>query len=106
MGKTTREDETQLEAAPPIGNATSSVHASGNGSNASQAGLKEPASNDFHFKHLFANNPLAMYVYDADTLGILEVNESAIAQYGYAKKEFEKLRLTDLRSPQEVNRPS
>ncbi|MGB8591432.1 MAG: PAS domain S-box protein [Candidatus Acidiferrales bacterium] len=106
MGKTIREDEAQLEAAPPIGNATSSVHASGNGSNASHAGLKEPASNDFHFKHLFANNPLAMYVYDADTLEILEVNESAITQYGYAKKEFEKLRLTDLRSPQEVNRPS
>jgi len=48
------------------------------------------------FRYLFARNPHPMWVYDADTLAFLEVNESATAHYGYSRAEFLALRLTDI----------
>lgn len=42
-----------------------------------------------------------MWVFDATTLMILAINEAAVALYGYSNEEFLKLRLTDLRRPEE-----
>lgn len=42
-----------------------------------------------------------MWVFDVGTLKILAINEAAIALYGYSNEEFLKLRLTDLRRPEE-----
>jgi len=49
---------------------------------------------------LFILNPEPMWVYDVETLQILDVNESAMQRYGYSRPEFLALTIKDLR-PQE-----
>jgi PAS domain S-box-containing protein len=56
------------------------------------------------FRLLFSSNPLAMWVYDVETLSFLEVNDTAVAQYGYAREEFLRMRITDIRPPEDVER--
>ncbi|MBI1749993.1 MAG: PAS domain S-box protein [Acidobacteria bacterium] len=56
------------------------------------------------FRLLFANNPHPMWVYDAETLAFLEVNEAAIRHYGYARQEFLRMNITDIRAPEEKAR--
>jgi diguanylate cyclase (GGDEF)-like protein len=41
-----------------------------------------------------------MWIYDAKTLRFLEVNESAIRQYGYTREEFLRLTRNDIQPPQ------
>ncbi|MFI5187148.1 MAG: PAS domain S-box protein [Chitinophagales bacterium] len=48
------------------------------------------------YKELFDKSPLAKWVCDRKTLKIYEVNEKAIQQYGYSKKEFLSLSVFDL----------
>ena len=56
------------------------------------------------FRLLFASNPHPMWVYDTHSLKFLEVNETAIARYGYSREEFLQMRLSDIRPPEEVPR--
>jgi Amt family ammonium transporter len=51
------------------------------------------------FRLLFSKNPLPAWVYDRETLAILEVNERAIEHYGYTREEFMSLAVTDLVHP-------
>ena len=48
------------------------------------------------FRLFFANTPLPMWVYDLETLRFLEVNEAAVAQYGFARNEFLRMSLADI----------
>jgi PAS domain S-box-containing protein len=54
------------------------------------------------FKAMFADHPRPMWVYDRETLRFLEVNNAAVAIYGYSGDEFKSMRLTDIRPPGEV----
>ncbi|MGH8223760.1 MAG: CHASE domain-containing protein, partial [Woeseiaceae bacterium] len=54
------------------------------------------------FRYLFEKNPNPMWVYDRDTLTILEVNDAAVAHYGYSHEEFRRMRITDLRPVDDV----
>jgi PAS domain S-box-containing protein len=56
------------------------------------------------FRYLFANNPHPMWVYDVETLAFLEVNETAVAKYGYSRHEFLQMRITDIRPAEDVSR--
>ncbi len=56
------------------------------------------------FRQLFADNPHPMWVYGMETLKFLEVNEAAVAQYGYSREEFQRMRITDIRPPEDVPR--
>jgi PAS domain S-box-containing protein len=56
------------------------------------------------FRFLFDKNPVAMWVYDVETLDFLEVNDSAVARYGYSRDEFRRMRITDIRPPEDVPR--
>lgn len=51
---------------------------------------------------LFILNPEAMWVYDVETLQILDVNEAAIQRYGYSRQEFLGLTIKDLRPHEDV----
>lgn len=53
---------------------------------------------------LFDLNPHPMWVYDAETLKFLAVNQVAIRDYGYSEKEFLGMTIADIRSPTEVKR--
>ena len=54
------------------------------------------------YRLLFEHNPCAMWVYDVDTTVILDVNDAAVAQYGYSRDEFRSMTLAQLRSPEDV----
>jgi two-component system cell cycle sensor histidine kinase/response regulator CckA len=56
------------------------------------------------FRLLFTNNPLPMWVYDLETLHFLEVNDAAMAHYGYQRDEFLALRITDIRPLEDIPR--
>lgn len=48
------------------------------------------------FRLLFENNPMPMWVHDPQTLGILAVNDAAVAHYGMARERFLASTLFDL----------
>ncbi len=48
------------------------------------------------YKMIFNSNPLANWIYDLESLKILEVNDSAITHYGYTKKEFLNMSINDI----------
>ncbi len=66
------------------------------------ARMLEPAGDGF--RALFAANPLAMWVYDRETLAFLEVNDAALRLYGYSRDEFLQLAVTDLRPLDDAER--
>lgn len=49
------------------------------------------------YRVLFERNPVPMWVYDCTTWRFLQVNEAAIAHYGYSREEFMALSVLDLR---------
>ena len=51
---------------------------------------------------LFTLNPECMWVYDVETLQILEVNEAAVRRYGYSRDEFLALNIKALRPAEDV----
>ncbi|MDP9190996.1 MAG: ATP-binding protein [Acidobacteriota bacterium] len=54
------------------------------------------------YRSLFDSNPHPMWVYDAETLGFLAVNDAAVKQYGYSREEFLAMTLRDIRPPDRV----
>jgi PAS domain S-box-containing protein len=53
---------------------------------------------------LFATFPHPAYVFDTATLDFLEVNDAAMQQYGYSRDEFLRMKTTDIRPAEEVER--
>ncbi len=53
---------------------------------------------------LFSGNPQPMYIYDPKTLSFLDVNEAALAQYGYAREELLRMCITDIRPVEDIPR--
>ena len=58
---------------------------------------KELQKSEEKYRLLFANNPQPMWIYDLETLAFLEVNQAAIAHYGYTREEFLSMTLKDIR---------
>jgi two-component system, cell cycle sensor histidine kinase and response regulator CckA len=69
-----------------------------------QQALKAAQEHEASFRLMFERNPLAMWVYDLETLAFLEVNTAAIAHYGYSRTEFLTMRITDMRPQEDVPR--
>jgi diguanylate cyclase (GGDEF)-like protein/PAS domain S-box-containing protein len=55
------------------------------------------------FRLLFKSNPVPMWVIDAVTLKFLDVNDAAVAHYGYSRDQFLRMTALDLRSGDERN---
>jgi two-component system cell cycle sensor histidine kinase/response regulator CckA len=51
---------------------------------------------------LFVHNPLPMWVFERETLQILQVNDAALRHYGYGLMEFLAMRAGDLHPPEEA----
>src|SRR5438105_6570494 len=51
---------------------------------------------------LFDSNPHPVWVYDMKTLAILDVNPSAVQNYGYSREEFLPLTIKDIRPLEDV----
>ena len=56
------------------------------------------------FRSLFDNNPLPVWAYDRDTLRFLEINDVALAKYGYTRDELLAMKVTDVHPWDEVPR--
>src|ERR1700730_3839544 len=48
------------------------------------------------FRLLFDNNPMPMWVFDAETTGFLSVNDAAVQHYGYGRATFLRMKLQDI----------
>jgi two-component system sensor histidine kinase UhpB len=66
-----------------------------------EAALKESEKN---YRHFFHQSPLPMFIYEITTYRILDVNEVAIAHYGYSKDEFQNMTVLDIRPQEEVEK--
>jgi hypothetical protein len=54
------------------------------------------------YRQLFDCNPYPMCVSDRETLAFLDVNDAAVAHYGYPREEFVTLTMEDLRLPEDT----
>jgi two-component system cell cycle sensor histidine kinase/response regulator CckA len=54
------------------------------------------------YRMLFEASPLPMWVYDAETLAFLAVNDAAVRHYGYSREEFLGMTLHEIRPPEDV----
>ena len=53
-------------------------------------------SADEKYRYLFLNNPLALILWDLETLQIIDVNYAACKEYGYARRNFVQLSMKDI----------
>ena len=60
----------------------------------------ELRNSEKQYRLLFQENPNPMWVFDMESMAILEVNEAAVQHYGYSRDEFLKLNLGDLCVPE------
>jgi PAS domain S-box-containing protein len=58
---------------------------------------------EVQYRDLFDLNPVPMWVYDIETLHFLNVNEAALAHYGYTRDEFLNLKVTQIRPASDVD---
>jgi PAS domain S-box-containing protein len=66
--------------------------------------LQQIKDSQKRYADLFQLSPIPMWVYDAETLQFLDVNEAAINHYGYAKSEFLQMTIRDIRPESELSR--
>lgn len=50
----------------------------------------------------FARSSYPMWIYDRETLAFLEVNEAAVAAYGFSRDEFLHMTLLDIRPREDI----
>src|SRR5437870_2146742 len=54
------------------------------------------------YRLVFERSPQPMWVFDEKTLVFIDVNEAAIAIYGYSRDEFLRMDITQIRPPEEI----
>lgn len=64
--------------------------------------LEKLRDSEKKYNDLFHLSPQPSWVYDLDTLKFLDVNSAAIECYGYSRKEFMELTLSDIRPAGEI----
>ncbi len=55
--------------------------------------IRSAALASAEYRLLFAGNPHPMWIYDPETLRFLDVNDAAVAHYGYSREDFHALTL-------------
>jgi len=58
---------------------------------------------DAGYRMLFEASPLPTWVYDAETLQFLAVNDAAVRHYGWSREEFLQMRITQIRPAADVD---
>jgi PAS domain S-box-containing protein len=54
------------------------------------------------YRLLFDENPLPMFLFDPESLAILDVNAAAVRSYGWSREEFVAMTMGDIRPPEDV----
>jgi PAS domain S-box-containing protein len=55
------------------------------------------------YRQIFYKNPYPTWIYDLDSLLIVEVNDAALEKYGFDKNEFQRLTMKSLHPPGEAD---
>ena len=63
---------------------------------------RERAQSEARYRDLFDLLPLPMWVFDAETLAFLVVNEAAVKHYGFTREEFLAMTIKDIRPAEDV----
>jgi PAS domain S-box-containing protein len=63
---------------------------------------KRILENEDRYKVFFLKNPMPMWVYDATTFEIVDVNKAAIEKYGYTEEEFLRKTIMDIRPAEDI----
>ena len=63
---------------------------------------KDLRESEERYRIFFENNPIPMGVYDLETLIFLSVNDSAVQQYGYSRKELLSMKIKDICHPDDI----
>jgi PAS domain S-box-containing protein len=58
---------------------------------------------EVQYRLLFDSNPIPVWVYELETLRILDINATAIARYGFSREEFLSMKITDMRPQVDVS---
>jgi PAS domain S-box-containing protein len=59
-------------------------------------------ASETRYRMMFDNSPLPKWLYDAETLRFLDVNEATLRDYGYSREEFLSMTIKDIRPPEDV----
>jgi PAS domain S-box-containing protein len=62
------------------------------------------AAGEVDQQDFFKRNPHPMWIYDLQTLRFMEVNDAAIAMYGYSREEFLSMNISQIRPVDEFER--
>lgn len=62
----------------------------------------ELRASEEQYRLIFDGNPMPMWVFDHETLRILQVNDAAILHYGFSREEFLQMTMDDLRPDKEL----
>lgn len=68
----------------------------------SKQAAEELLHSEQKYRLLFYDNPLPMWMTTIPELNFIDVNESAIRQYGYSREEFLKMNIRDLRPAEDI----
>ena len=63
---------------------------------------KSDQRSEIQYQLLFDSNPLPMWVFERKTLKFLAVNEAAARQYGFSRREFLTMTITDIRPEEDI----
>ncbi len=55
-----------------------------------------------HYRQLFYEHPVPMWIYRWGTLKFLAVNNAAVSKYGFSRKEFEAMDILSIREPSSI----
>jgi PAS domain S-box-containing protein len=63
---------------------------------------KAALASERDYRMLFQRHPQPMWLYDVDTLAFINVNDAAVARYGYSRDEFLAMTIKDIGPPEDV----
>lgn len=66
--------------------------------------IAEVARAEARYRTLFQSNPQPMWVFDVETYRFLDVNDAAIARFGYTREEFLSMTIMDICPAEDVPR--
>jgi PAS domain S-box-containing protein len=67
-----------------------------------QATISKTGQLQDRYKSIFDKSPMPMWIFDTETLAFIEVNDAAVAHYGYSKQEFMTMTIRDIRPDKAV----
>ena len=69
---------------------------------AAEKAKDEARASETRYRRMFDNSPLPKWLYDAETLRFLEVNDAAVHDYEYSREELLAMTIKDIRPPEDV----